>query len=259
MKMIRHALLVSTISLFAVAAWPQQSPPNQNSSQGKTADQSTPGQAAPGQSLPESPESQAHASPEPTGPLVVFDTSMGRMTCKLFTKEAPQTTANFIGLAEGTKDWTDPATHQKMHGKPLYNGTTFHRVIPGFMIQGGDPLGNGQGDPGYYVNDELDPNLNFDMPGRLAMANSGPNTDGSQFFITTVPYPSLDQHYTIFGQCDAHSVLVAQSIADVERDAHDKPLDPVTIKTVTIVRDGQPMPPPLSGSAPAAPVAPTQQ
>jgi peptidyl-prolyl cis-trans isomerase A (cyclophilin A) len=263
MKMIRNALLLSTISLFAVAGWPQQSPSNQNStqdsSQGKTANQSTNGQSAPGQSLPESPESQAHASPEPTGPLVVFDTSMGRMTCKLFTKEAPQTTANFVGLAEGTKDWTDPATHQKMHGKPLYNGTTFHRVIPGFMIQGGDPLGNGQGDPGYYISDEFDPNLNFDLPGRLAMANSGPNTDGSQFFITTDPYPSLDQHYTIFGQCDAHSVLVAQSIADVERDAHDKPLASVTIKKVTIVRDGQPMPPPISGSAPATPAAPTQQ
>jgi peptidyl-prolyl cis-trans isomerase A (cyclophilin A) len=179
------------------------------------------------------------------------------MTCKLFSKEAPRTVANFIGLAEGTKDWTHPATHQKMHGKPLYDGTAFHRVIPGFMIQGGDPMGNGQGDPGYYMNDEFDPDLNFDVAGRLAMANSGPNTDGSQFFITEAPYDSLDQHYTIFGQCDAHSVIVAQSIADVERDAHDKPLEPVILKRVTIVPDGQPMPPPAA--EPAAPAAPAPQ
>ena len=258
MKTLNRAFLSIAIAfLFTFSAAAQQSPSTSDTSAGQNA-QKPAGQAA-AQSLPESPESQAHASPEPTGPLVVFDTSMGRVTCKLFTKEAPQTTANFIGLAEGTKDWTDPATHQKVHGKPLYNGTTFHRVIPGFMIQGGDPLGNGQGDPGYYINDEFDPGLNFDLPGRLAMANSGPNTDGSQFFITTVPYPSLDQHYTIFGQCDAHSVLVAQSIADVERDAHDKPLDPVTIRKVTIVRDEQSMPPLPSGTAPAAPAAQPQK
>jgi peptidyl-prolyl cis-trans isomerase A (cyclophilin A) len=164
--------------------------------------------------------------------------------------------ANFVGLAEGTKDWTNPATHEKEHGKPLYDGTTFHRVIPGFMIQGGDPLGNGRGDPGYFVPDELDPNLNFDVPGRLAMANSGPGTDGSQFFITTVPYPTLDQHYTIFGQCDQHSILVAQSIEEVERDAHDKPLEAVVLKKVTVVPEGQPVPVPPSSSAPAAAPAP---
>jgi peptidyl-prolyl cis-trans isomerase A (cyclophilin A) len=212
------------------------------------------------QSLPSSPDAQAHVSPQPTGPTAVFDTSMGRMTCKLFSKEAPQTVANFTGLAQGTKDWIDPASHQKMHGKPLYDGTTFHRVIPGFMIQGGDPLGNGQGDPGYLVPDEIDPDLNFDVAGRLAMANSGPNTDGSQFFVTTAAYPSLDQHYTIFGQCDPHSVLVAQSIADVERDAKDKPLQPVVLKKVTIVPEGQPVPPSPSDSAvPAAPAAQPQQ
>lgn len=206
------------------------------------------------QSLPDSPDAQAQVSPQPTGPTAVFDTSMGRMTCKLFSKEAPQTVANFIGLAEGTKDWTNPAMpHQRMHDKPLYNGTIFHRVIPGFMIQGGDPLGTGEGDPGYTVPDEFDPNLNFDVAGRLAMANSGPNTDGSQFFITEAPYPKLNQHYTIFGQCDQHSVLVADSIADVERDAHDKPLEPVVLKKVTIVANGQPLPPPPPDtSAPAA-------
>jgi peptidyl-prolyl cis-trans isomerase A (cyclophilin A) len=245
MKPIHRAFLLSAVAFIAVlGVFAQESTSNKPTPQ--TADQS----------LPDSPETQAHASPQPTGPTVVFDTSMGRMTCKLFSKEAPQTVANFIGLAEGTKDWTDPTTHQKIHGKPLYDGTTFHRVIPDFMIQGGDPLGNGQGDPGYYIDDEFDPNLNFDMAGRLAMANSGPNTDGSQFFITEAPYESLNQHYTIFGQCDPHSVIVAQSIADVERDAHDKPLDPVILKKVTIVHDGQPMPPlPAESSTSSAPAA----
>ena len=111
-----------------------------------------------------------------------------------------------------------------MHGKRFYDGTTFHRVIPGFMIQGGDPAGNGTGDPGYYFNDEIDPALTFAVPGRLAMANSGPNTNGSQFFITEPPSPELNGNYTIFGQCDAHSVLLVASIARVQRDANDKPL-----------------------------------
>ena len=112
---------------------------------------------------------------------------MGRLTCQLFPKQAPKAVANFIGLAKGTKDWTDPRTGLNQHDKPYYNGTIFHRVIPGFMIQGGDPTGTGMGDPGYKFDDEFDPNLNFDLPGRLAMANSGPNTNGSQFFITDRP------------------------------------------------------------------------
>jgi peptidyl-prolyl cis-trans isomerase A (cyclophilin A) len=264
MKMFRRALLLSAVaSLFAVGALAQQPATSPDQSATKTPDKtaSQPANQSTDQSLPESPDAQAHPSPQPTGPTAVFDTSMGRMTCKLFSKEAPQTVSNFIGLAQGTKDWTNPATHQKMHGKPLYNGTTFHRVIPGFMVQGGDPMGNGEGDPGYYVPDEFDPNLNFDVPGRLAMANSGPNTDGSQFFITEAPYDSGDQHYTIFGQCDAHSVIVVQSIARVERDNHDKPLDPVILKKVTIVRDGQPMPPlpEPTAATPASPAAQPQQ
>jgi peptidyl-prolyl cis-trans isomerase A (cyclophilin A) len=139
-----------------------------------------------------------------------------------------------------------------MHGKPLYNGTTFHRVIPGFMIQGGDPLGSGMGDPGYYFKDEFTPNLNFDVPGRLAMANSGPNTNGSQFFITEAPDEDLNQKYNIFGQCDESGVLVVKSIARVERNGNDKPLDAVILKKVTIVQEGQPMPPAAASSAPAA-------
>jgi peptidyl-prolyl cis-trans isomerase A (cyclophilin A) len=216
--------------------------------------QSTPPPAPAAQELPDSPGTQAHLSPQPAGPTAVFDTSMGRITCQLFSKEAPETVANFVGLAEGTKDWTDPRTKEKMHGKPLYDGTTFHRVIPGFMIQGGDPLGDGTGDPGYLFKDEFNPDLNFDVPGRLAMANSGPDTNGSQFFITEVPTEHLNQKHSIFGQCDEHSVLVVQSIARVERDRNDKPLEPVLLKKVTIVQEGQPLPPsPISQSSAATP------
>jgi len=178
----------------------------------------------------------------PNGPSVVMDTSMGRLTCQFFEKQAPNAVANFIGLAEGTKDWTDPATGKPQHHKRYYDGTIFHRVIPEFMIQGGDPTGSGMGDPGYKFNDEFDPNLNFDKPGRLAMANSGPNTNGSQFFITEQPYDSLNQHYTLFGQCDDASVEVVKAIARVARDSSDKPNTPVVLKKVTIVREGQPMP-----------------
>ena len=146
-------------------------------------------------------------------PTAVFDTTMGTLRCKLFPKESPKTVANFIGLADGTKDWKDPATGQTKHGVPLYSGTIFHRVIPDFMIQGGDPLGSGFGDPGYKFADEIVPSLTFDRPGRLAMANSGPGTNGSQFFITEVPTPHLNGHHTIFGQCDDATVeLVKKKI-----------------------------------------------
>ena len=168
---------------------------------------------------------------------------MGRITCQFFQRQAPHAVANFIALAEGTKDWTDPVTNKRHHGKPLYNGTTFHRVIPEFMIQGGDPAGTGMGDPGFTFADEVDPDLKFDQPGRLAMANSGPDTNGSQFFITEQAYDSLNLHYTLFGQCDEPSVLVVKTIARVERDSQDKPLTPIVLKKVTIVREGQPIPP----------------
>ncbi len=204
--------------------------------------------------LPDSPDSTVKPALQPTGPTAVFDTSMGRMTCRLYSKEAPQTVANFIGLATGTRDWTDPVTHKKEHGKPLYNGTTFHRVIPGFMAQGGDPAGDGTGDPGYMFADEINPELTFDRPGRLAMANSGPNTNGSQFFITEQAYPSLDGSYSLFGQCDDSAVSVVTAITHVDRDSNDKPLAPVTLNKVTIVPEGQPLPaPPASPPAGATP------
>lgn len=213
------------------------------------AQQSTaPGSQQP-QDLPDGPQPTQAALTQPNGPTVVMDTSMGRITCQFFQKQAPIAVANFIGLANGTKDWVDPTTQKKMHGKRYYDGTIFHRVIPEFMIQGGDPTGTGMGDPGYSFNDEFDPNLNFDVPGRLAMANSGPNTNGSQFFITEQAYDSLNQHYTIFGQCDEPSVNVVKTIARVQTNPQDKPIVPVYLNKVTIVPEGQPVPPPPAGTA----------
>ena len=216
-------------------------------------------QTAPPPDLPSAPGLSAVA-PRATNPTIVIDTTLGRLTCKTFPQIAPLAVANFTGLAEGAKDWTDNATHIKQHNHRFYDGLTFHRVIPGFMIQAGDPTGDGSGDPGYYFADEIDPGLTFSVPGRLAMANSGPGADGkgtngSQFFITEVPVPELNGKHTIFGQCDADSVLVAAAIARVPRDADDKPLTPVVMTHVTIIREGQPMPPPPA--APAAASSPT--
>jgi peptidyl-prolyl cis-trans isomerase A (cyclophilin A) len=187
----------------------------------------------------------------PTGPTAVIDTTMGRLTCKMFSQQSPIATANFIGLVEGTKPWTDPVTQEKVTGKSFYAGTTFHRVIPGFMIQGGDRVGDGSGDAGYFFDNESTPGLTFDVAGRLAMANAGPNTNGTQFFITEQPVPQLDGGYSIFGQCDDHSVVLVSAITHVERNASDKPNVPVVINKITIVRDGQPMPP-LPPAAPGA-------
>ncbi len=208
--------------------------------------------APPTSELPDAPQANAAILIHPNGPTVVMDTSMGRITCQFYEREAPKAVANFIGLALGTKDWVDPATKKKQHNKLYYNGTIFHRVIPEFMIQGGDPSATGMGDPGYAFEDEFNPDLNFDQAGRLAMANSGPNTNGSQFFITEQASESLNQHYTLFGQCDEPSVEVVKTIARVERDSNDKPTTPVVLQKVTIVREGRPLPPaPDSAPAPA--------
>ena len=247
------ALLFSSAFASAQQPAPPAAPPDAPTQQAPASN--APSGAT--QELPDSPATQAPPAVEPTGPTAVMDTSMGRITCRLFNKQAPQTVANFVGLAEGTKDWSDPTTHDKEHGKPLYDGTIFHRVIPGFMAQGGDPMGSGMGDPGYYIPDEIDTSLMFDVPGRLAMANSGPNTDGSQFFVTEEIQPSLNGHYTIFGQCDPSSVLVVKTMTRVERDGRDKPLTPVVLKKVTIVPVGQPLPPPPAAAAsPSAPPSP---
>jgi peptidyl-prolyl cis-trans isomerase A (cyclophilin A) len=136
--------------------------------------------------------------------------------------------------ADRRKDWTSPVTHAKKHGVPLYDGTIFHRVIPNFMIQGGDPMGTGTGDPGYAFKNETSPDLKFDRPGRLAYANSGPDTNGSQFFITEIAYASLNGNYTIFGQCDEASVTLVKQIARMGRDSNDRPYKTVKINHITV-------------------------
>jgi peptidyl-prolyl cis-trans isomerase A (cyclophilin A) len=167
-------------------------------------------------------------------PTAVIDTTAGKLTCTLFPDVAPIGVANFVGLSNGTKDWTSPITHQKKHGVPLYDGTIFHRVIPNFMIQGGDPAGTGAGDPGFAFKNETSPSLKFDRPGRLAYANAGPDTNGSQFFITEVAYASLNGGYTLFGQCDDASVKLVKEIARMGRDSNDLPYKPVKINHITI-------------------------
>jgi len=163
-----------------------------------------------------------------------LDTSMGRIRCELFPEEAPLTVLNFVQLSEGTKRWTDPKTDRKVK-RPLYDGSVFHRVIPKFMIQGGDPLGTGRGGPGYNFDDETDSGRRFDGPGLLAMANRGPNTNGSQFFITDRAQPThLDGKHTIFGKCD--NLDVVERIATTDRDRRDRPTTPVVLRTVTIIR-----------------------
>ena len=184
------------------------------------------------------PASKGAAAGAASGnPVAVFDTTAGKMRCTLFERQTPQTVANFIGLATGTKDWKNPVSHVTKHNTPLYDGTIFHRVIPNFMIQGGDPAGNGSGDPGYTFKDEIVSGLTFDRPGRLAMANSGPNTNGSQFFITEVPTPHLNGKHTIFGQCDPATVTLVKQIARMASDPRDnRPFRPVKINHVSIER-----------------------
>nr|WP_281388863.1 peptidylprolyl isomerase [Nocardiopsis algeriensis] len=163
-----------------------------------------------------------------------MNTSMGTIVVRLFEEEAPETVANFIGLADGSKQWSDPATG-KLSNKSLYEGTIFHRVIKDFMIQGGDPLGNGRGGPGYRFGDEIHPKLRFDRPFLLAMANAGPGTNGSQFFITVEKPYWLDGRHTIFGEVvEGQDVVTA--ISEVDTDASDRPREDVVINSIEIVR-----------------------
>ena len=173
--------------------------------------------------------------PDEPGVYAVLYTSSGNIVCRLYDKDAPKTVANFIGLATGSKSWTDPASGKVKQRAPLYSGTVFHRVIPNFMIQGGDPLGTGTGDPGYKFEDELSEAHVFDRPGILAMANSGPNTNGSQFFITVAATPWLNGKHTIFGEV-VSGQDVADAISNLPRDSDDKPLTPVKIIHIAIRR-----------------------
>ncbi len=180
-------------------------------------------------------KSEKMSSTKGPGTYAVFDTNLGSFTIKLFPEDAPKTVENFVGLAEGTKEFKDPKT-----GKPvkraLYNGLVFHRVIPDFMIQGGDPLGNGTGGPGYQFEDEFKPGRGFDKPGILAMANAGPGTNGSQFFVTVAATPWLNNHHTIFGEVvDGYPIV--EKISKVEATpGNNRPVSAVTIKTVKIER-----------------------
>jgi peptidyl-prolyl cis-trans isomerase A (cyclophilin A) len=168
------------------------------------------------------------------GTYAVFDTSQGTIVARLFEKEAPKTVENFTGLAEGTKEFTDPRSGQKTK-RPFYDGLVFHRVIPEFMIQGGCPLGTGTGDPGYRFGDEFHPTLRHDKPGKLSMANAGPGTNGSQFFITVAATPWLDNKHSIFGEV-IEGMDIATKISKVPRGANDKPKEPVVVKSLRIER-----------------------
>jgi len=215
---MRNAFIASALfSMSALAVWAQSSP-----------------QAAPA-AKPATGAAPVHRAA--TGPpTAIIETTAGKLTCTLFPDKAPIGVANFIGLATGSKDWKNPVSGVTKHGVPLYDGTIFHRVISGFMIQGGDPKGDGSGDPGYAFKNEVSSDLLFDKPGRLAYANAGPNTNGSQFFITEAAQPHLNGGYTIFGQCDEASVALVKQIAHMATDpSNDRPFRPVKIIHVSIV------------------------
>ena len=165
------------------------------------------------------------------GTYALFDTSEGSFMIRLFEKEAPDTVANFVGLAEGTKAWKDPSTGESTSG-PFYNGVAFHRIIDGFMIQGGDRLGTGTGGPGYKFADEFHPTLRHSKAGILSMANSGANTNGSQFFITLGPTPHLDNRHSVFGEV-VEGMDVVKRIGSVPT-RNDRPVKPVVINQITI-------------------------
>jgi peptidyl-prolyl cis-trans isomerase A (cyclophilin A) len=224
MRLPTFAGLPAALLLFVPLAARSQAPPPS----GRTAQAVAAGQREPGL-------------------YMTFQTDKGNIACKLFEKESPITVGKMVGLAIGKISYIDPRTGKENRNK-FFDGLTFHRVIPGFMIQGGDPLGNGTGGPkgpGFPYQNESAPGLNFDVPGRLAMANAGRNTNASQFFITEAPYPSLNGGYTIWGQCGNADVV--KSIAGVQRDSQDKPITPVHIQHVVVERVG-----PAPANAPEA-------
>ncbi len=170
------------------------------------------------------------------GTYAHFETSMGNFTIELFEGQAPKTVANFVELAEGAKEWKDPRTGQPVKGKRFYDGLVFHRVIDGFMIQGGDPTGTGMGGPGYRFPDEINPELKHDNAGILSMANAGPNTNGSQFFITLGPTPHLNGRHTVFGHVVEGLDVVRQIGKTKVIKPGDRPVNDVVMKKITIER-----------------------
>jgi peptidyl-prolyl cis-trans isomerase A (cyclophilin A) len=233
----------------AAAPPPAAPPPEARAAPTNTAPAAEPIPSAPAESAPanqgartrppaENPGSWQKKALEGQELYATLETSEGKVVVQLFSKDAPLTVANFVGLATGEQQWTDPRTGQVMKGKPLYEGIIFHRVIPGFMVQGGDPLGMGSGSPGYNFEDEFQSGRAFDKPGLLAMANRGPTTNGSQFFITTSAPRHLDDRHTIFGQV-VKGYEVVEKISKVQRDQRDKPLKDVVLKKVQL-SDKQP-------------------
>ena len=169
-----------------------------------------------------------------SGVYAHFSTTEGNFTIKFFHREVPNTVENFVGLAEGTKEWTDPRTRQKVK-KPYYDGVVFHRVIDGFMIQGGDPMGTGTGGPGFTFADEFSPNLRHDKAGMLSMANRGPNTNGGQFFITLAPTPHLDNKHSVFGEV-TEGMDIVRRIGSTPVGRQDRPVKEVSIVSMKIHR-----------------------
>jgi peptidyl-prolyl cis-trans isomerase A (cyclophilin A) len=224
---MRKTLTLIMFSLMvALGAWAQSGTSTQAAPAAKPSTAAQPGAAT---------KPAVHHAPVVT--TAVIETSVGNLHCTLFPDKAPLGVANFIGLANGTRDWKNPVSGATKHGVPLYDGTIFHRVIPEFMIQGGDPAGNGAGSPGYEFKNEISSDLLFDRPGRLAYANSGPDTNGSQFFITEKAVPHLNGGYTIFGQCGDAAVVLVKQIARMARDpSNDKPFRTVKIIHIRIVR-----------------------
>ena len=234
---MRSGFLTSVLLIMAASAWAQSST--------QTAPAAKPGTAT---------KAPVHHAAAGT-PTAILETTAGNMTCTLFPDKAPIGVENFIGLATGKKDWKSPKGVPE-HGVPLYDGTIFHRVIAGFMIQGGDPKGDGTGDPGYKFKNEVSGDLLFDRPGRLAYANAGPDTNGSQFFITEAPQMYLSGKYTVFGQCDDAAVALVKQIGHMATDPmNDRPFRPVKITHIKIVYGAAATAKPAKAATPANPGA----
>ncbi len=227
-------LLFALLSISALTVWAQSST-----------------QAAPAAKPATTPKPPVHHAAAGATSAII-ETTAGNMTCTLFPDKAPIGVENFIGLATGTKDWKNPVSGATKHGVPLYDGTIFHRVIPGFMIQGGDPKGDGTGEIGINFKNEVSSDLLFDKPGRLAYANAGPGTNGSQFFImeealTGQHAAMLNGNYTIFGQCDDATVALVKQIAHLATDPqNDRPFRPVKIIHIKIVHGAAAAKPPAT-------------